>query len=151
MEGVANTESRQYIVFKLGHEEYGIDSLNITTIIDKNRTITRVPRTPAFIKGVINLRGDIIPVMDLRTRFTMPEMEDTEDTRIIIVKINDILIGVIVDAVVEVLDLTEDAIENISNLSSDLSMDYILGVGKADNRIVTLLNFEKLIKLSDNE
>jgi purine-binding chemotaxis protein CheW len=151
MEGAANTDSRQYIVFKLGNEEYGIDSLNITTIIDKNRTITRVPRTPAFIMGVINLRGDIIPVMDLRTRFNMPKVEGTDDTRIIIVKINEILVGVIVDAVVEVLDLTEDAIENINNLSNDLSMDYILGVGKVNSRIVTLLNFEKLVKLSDNE
>lgn len=150
METALNSGTRQFIVFRLSNEEYGIDTLKITTIIDRNRTVTRVPKTPGYIKGVINLRGDIIPVMDLRARFNFVNAEETEDTRIIIVKIDEIMAGVIVDAVVEVLDLTEDAIENIASFNNNLSMDYILGVGKVNDRIVTLLNFEKLVKISDN-
>jgi purine-binding chemotaxis protein CheW len=142
----ATTDVKQFIVFKLGNEEYGIDTIKITTI-DRIRTITRVPKTANYIKGVINLRGEIIPVMDLRTRFNLPEAVETDDTRIIIVKIEDIQLGVIVDAVVEVINLTDDAIENVTNFSNDLSLDYILGVGKIENRIVTLLNFEKLISI----
>ncbi|MCX7922397.1 MAG: chemotaxis protein CheW [Clostridia bacterium] len=150
MENVISSDIKQFIVFRLGNEEYGLDTLKITTIV-RMMTITRVPKTPSFIKGVINLRGDIIPVMDLRKRFNLSESEETEDTRIIIIKIDEILIGVMVDAVVEVLHLTEESIENVTNFTNDLSMDYIFGVGKVDNRIVTLLNFEKLIKFSNNE
>ncbi len=149
MDNAAATGIKQFIVFKLGQEEYGIDTLKILTI-DRMKTITRVPKTPSHIKGVINLRGDIIPVMDLRIRFNLPEIEATDDTRIIILKFEDALIGVIVDMVVQTLHITEDAIESISNLSNDVSLDYIYGVGKVDGRIVTLLNFEKLVKLSNN-
>jgi purine-binding chemotaxis protein CheW len=79
-------ETKQFIVFGLGEERFGIDSLKITTI-DRMKTITRVPKTPSYIKGVINLRGDIIPVMDLRLKFNLPVAEETEDTRIIILKL----------------------------------------------------------------
>ncbi|MCX7708904.1 MAG: chemotaxis protein CheW [Clostridia bacterium] len=144
-----NIENRQYVVFKLGKEEYGVDIKKVTTI-ERMMQIARVPKTPEYIKGVINLRGEIIPIMDLRLKFSMPSMEETEDTRIIIVKIEEMPIGIIVDAVAEVLELKDDAIENITNFSNDLSVDYILGVGKVNDRIVTLLNIEKLLKLSNN-
>jgi purine-binding chemotaxis protein CheW len=149
MEQNANLEAKQYVVFKLGKEEYGIDIQKVTTI-EKVMTIARVPKTPVYIKGVINLRGEIIPIIDLRTRFKLPEAEATEDTRIIIIKIEEISVGFIVDAVDEVMQLTEDAVENVSSFSNDLSMDYILGVGKINDRIVTLLNLEILIKMSEN-
>jgi purine-binding chemotaxis protein CheW len=109
-----------------------------------------VPKTPPFIKGVINLRGEIIPIMDLRTRFNLPEAEYGEETRFIIIKIDEVSVGMVVDSVDEVLQLDEDSVENISNFSNDVSLDYILGVGKVDNRVITLLNLEKLVKLSDN-
>lgn len=149
MEGTINLESKQYVVFKLGKEEYGVDIKKVTTI-ERMMQIARVPKTPDFIKGVINLRGEIIPIMDLRLRFNMPVSEETEDTRIIIIKIEDMSVGIIVDAVAEVLELSEDAIENITSFSSDMSVDYILGVGKVNGRIVTLLNIEKLLKIAGN-
>lgn len=146
MEVSTASDVKQFIVFRLGNEEYGIDTIKITTI-DRIRAITRVPKTASYIKGVINLRGDIIPVMDLRARFNLPEIEETDDTRIIIVKIEEVQLGVIVDSVAEVINLTDESIENVTNFSNDMSLDYIFGVGKIENRIVTLLNFEKLISV----
>ncbi len=139
-------ETKQYIVFSLGEERFGIDSLRITTI-DRMKTITRVPKTPEYIKGVINLRGDIIPVMDLRSKFNLPPVEETEETRIIILKLEEISIGVIVDQVLQTIQLGGDAIENASSLINSSVSDYIFGIGKVDGEIVTLLNFEKLVKL----
>ena len=148
MEKTVGAELKQFVVFNLGKEEYGLDIQKVTTI-EKLMTIARVPKTPKFIKGVINLRGEIIPTVDLRTRFNLPEIDETEDTRIIIIKIDELSVGLIVDLVLEVLQLAEDSMENITSFSSDLSMDYILGVGKIDGRIITLLNLEKLIKIQD--
>ena len=139
-------ETKQYIVFGLGEEQFGIDSLNITTI-DRLKTITRVPKTPNYIKGVINLRGDIIPVMDLRARFNLPAAEETEETRIIILKLEEISIGVIVDEVRQTIQLGEEDIESTTSLINSAAADYILGIGKVNGEIITLLNFEKLVKL----
>lgn len=139
-------ETKQFIVFSLGEERFGIDSLKITTI-DRMKTITRVPKTPDYIKGVINLRGDIIPVMDLRAKFSLPVAEETEDTRIIILKLEEISIGVIVDQVLQTIQLGGESIESASSLINSAVSDYIFGIGKVDGEIVTLLNFEKLVKL----
>lgn len=148
MEDVQNNEfdTKQFIVFRLGDEQYGIESLKITTI-DRMKTITRVPKTPDYIKGVINLRGDIIPVMDLRARFNLPSREETEETRIIILKLEETSIGVIVDQVLQTIQLGNEAIESASSLINNSDSDFILGIGKVDGSIVTLLNFEKLVKL----
>ena len=146
MDGAIKTENRQYVVFRLGKEEYGVETLKVISIV-RMMAITRVPNTPDFIRGVINLRGEIIPVMDLRARFKLPAVEETEDTRIIIIKIDEILIGAIVDAVSEVLQFDGESIENINSISSDLSMDCIIGVGKVGDRIVTLLDFHKLVEI----
>lgn len=110
-------------------------------------SIARVPDTPDFISGVINLRGEIVPIMDLRRKFGLPSAEDTESTRIIIVKIEEIVLGIIVDEVIEVIQLNDDSIENVTNFCSDLSMDYILGAGKINDRIVTILKLDKLLIL----
>lgn len=139
-------EAKQFIVFSLNGEQFGIDSLKITTI-DRMKTITRVPKTPNYIKGVINLRGDIIPVMDLRARFNLPATEETEETRIIILKLEEISIGVIVDQVLQTIQLGGESIENASSLINSTAADYIFGIGKVDGEIVTLLNFEKLVKI----
>lgn len=135
---------KQYVVFRLNEEEYGADIVKVT-IIERMMNITRVPKTPPYVKGVINLRGDIIPVIDLRTRLGLPEKEEDDDTRIIIFNIHGIIFGVIVDSVSEVLQLEEEKIESVSGIISDKTMDYINGVAKAESRLVTLLNFEKLI------
>lgn len=142
------TQSRQFVVFKLGNEDYGVDIHKVTTI-EKMIPVTRVPKTPHHIKGVINLRGEIIPVVDIKSRLGFEDSEETEETRIIILQLDDVIFGVIVDEVDEVLQLKEEAIENVSNFTNDLSLDYILGVGKIDDRIVNLLNFKKLTYINE--
>lgn len=137
-------EKKQYVVFRIGEEEYGAD-INKVTVIERMLNIARVPTTPAYIKGVINLRGDIIPVMDLRLRLGLPEKEEDEDTRIIILDINKIFFGIIVDSVSEVLQLEEAKIESAAGIINDKNMDYINGVAKAESKLVTLINMEKLI------
>lgn len=137
-------EKKQFVVFRLGEEEYGADIIKVT-VIERMLNIARVPATPAYIKGVINLRGDIIPVMDLRARFGFPEKAEDEDTRIIIFDINKIVFGAIVDSVSEVLQLEESKIESAAGIISDKNLDYINGVAKAESKLVTLLNLEKLI------
>ncbi len=148
MEDIKAAELKKYLVFKLENEEYGVDIQKITTIIEKDMVIARVPKTPSFLKGVINLRGEIIPVIHLRKRFNLPEVEESEDTRIIIIKFEEIAVGFIVDAVAEVIELGENDIENVTNFGGIISGEYILGVGKINNRIVTLLNLDKLVSLS---
>lgn len=145
-----STDVRQFLVFKIGNQEYGVDIQKVTTIIEKDMNIARVPKTPDYIKGVINLRGEIIPVMSIRKRFELPEIEDTEETRIIVLRTDDIVIGIIVDAVAEVIRLTDDSIENVSSFSNDVLMEYIYGVGKVNDKIVTILNIEKLIDINEN-
>jgi len=141
-------EAKQYLVFKLNNEEYGIDITKITTIIEKEMNIARVPKTPNFIKGVINLRGEIIPVMSLRLKFGLNEDVFCEETRIIITKLDEISVGLIVDSVAEVHVFDEYSTESIGSITGELSIDYITGVGKVNGRIVTLLNLENLLLLN---
>ncbi len=150
MEEVLGFDTRQFVVFGIGEEEYGVDIQKVTTI-EQMRQITRVPKTPHYLKGVINLRGDIIPIVDLRKKFALEEVEYTEDTRIIIFKLEDVFIGIIVDNVAEVIQLNDEDIDSVTNLGNEISSDYILGVGKIDQRIVTLLNIEKLTKLDNDD
>lgn len=144
MENISNSESKQYVVFKLGNEEYGIDIQKVQ-IIERIQNITRVPKSPYFIKGVINLRGEIIPVMCLRSKFGLQEDDYNDETRIIIVEIEDSKIGMIVDQVKEVLQISSQAIENVQGFTSDINFNYIQGVGKVNDHIVTLLNLKNII------
>lgn len=137
-------EKKQFVVFRLGDEEYGTDIIKVT-VIERMLNIARVPTTPAYIRGVINLRGDIIPVMDLRTRLGLPGKAEDDDTRIIIFDINKIVFGTIVDSVSEVLQLEESKIESAVGIINDSSLDYINGVAKAESKLVTLINLERLI------
>lgn len=148
METVQSKEIKQYIVVKINKELYGIDIQMVQNIIRMDR-ITRVPQSPEFIKGVINLRGDIIPVMSMRTKFNLEADEYTNNTRIIIAKTNDHTMGIIVDSVKEVIQLKPEAVEDIDGLSSDISTIFIQGVGKTEDDIITLLNVEGLITTND--
>lgn len=139
---------RKYLIFKLDGNEYGIDITKTIKIIETKIKITRVPKTPEYIKGVINLRGEIIPVMDLRKRLELSESDFTKETGIIVLKIDDISIGIIVDSVEEVLELSDSSIEGIANISTDMSLDFISGVGKKDGRIITLFNLEKVLNIN---
>ncbi len=139
--------AKRYLVFRLGEEEYGIDISKITTIIEKDMNIARVPKLPPFLKGVINLRGEIVPVISLRLKFDLSDDVFDTETRIIIVKMDEISAGLIVDSVAEVIELDEESTESIANIAGDMSVDYITGVGKAGDRIITLLNLEQLVSL----
>jgi purine-binding chemotaxis protein CheW len=148
MKVTAAQNTYQYVVFRLSKEIYGFEIKFVTTI-EKLMPITRVPKTPSFIKGVINLRGEIIPVMCLRERFGLGAVEETDETRIVIVKVGEFQVGMIVDVVEEVLQLTEDSTESVSGLSNSISMNLINGVGKVDGKVVALLNMEELVDISE--
>lgn len=142
------SQSGKHLIFQLDEKDYGIQILKINEII-KSMTITPIPKSPPYIKGVINLRGKIIPVMDLRLKFNMLEKEYTQSTCIIIV---DVFIenlkkqiGVIVDIVSEVFDIPKSDIEPPPRYGSDVDDDFLNGVGKIKEKIVMLLNIEKII------
>lgn len=141
---IAGTTERQVVAFRLGEETYAIDISYIHEII-RMRTITFVPRAPHYMRGVINLRGRIVPVMDLSARLGLPSHEETAQSRIIVVEIGDESIGLIVDAVSEVLRLPEDQIEPPSQMAGSESANYISGLGKINDRLVLLLDVEKVI------
>jgi purine-binding chemotaxis protein CheW len=128
----------------MNNEEYGIDIQKVTTI-EKLLAITRVPHAPEAVRGVVNLRGEIIPVVELASKLHIGTYTRSDDTRIIIFKIEDLSVGFIVDEVIEVLTILEENIENISQVSNDVAIDYILGIGKVRGKIVTLLNLDKLV------
>lgn len=134
----------KFLSFFLKQEEYGIEILKVQEIIGI-LPITRVPRTPEFVKGVINLRGKIIPVTDLRAKFNMEEREETSETCIIVVKTNGVEIGVIVDKVSEVLDISDAEIEDVPSFGTDVSTDYLLGIGNTNGRVRLLLDIEKIL------
>lgn len=136
---------RQFVEFKLGDEEYGIDILQVKTI-ERMMPITRVPKTPDFVEGVINLRGEIVPVIDLKKRFDLPPGEVTDSTRIIIASIDDLTVGMIVDAATEVIQLSQDDIEPAPPIIGGIDANYLDGVGKIDGRLLILLNVAKLLK-----
>ena len=143
MDEVQTTQELQLVVFRLAQEEYG---LPITKVQEINRLvpITKLPQTPSFVEGVINLRGRIIPVIDLRKRFHLGEKEESDDTRIIIVEVDGQTVGVTVDQVTEVVRLPGNAVEPPPP-AFILEAQYVNGVGKLDNRLLILLNIDKIL------
>ena len=135
----------QYIVVRIGNEQYGINIKYIDNIV-RNQKITRVPKTQTYYKGVINLRGEIIPVMSIRLKLGLEDDEFTDKTRIIIVKIEGATIGVIVDQVREVVTLDDDNTEKITRTSrDDASSGYISSIGKSKGELISLLDIVGLI------
>jgi purine-binding chemotaxis protein CheW len=141
-------QAGKYLTFVLAEEEYGLEILKVREIIGL-MDITAVPRTPAFVKGVINLRGKVIPVVDLRLKFTMPEAERTDQTCIIVVDVGQIEMGIIVDKVSEVLDIEADEIEDTPSFGINLNTDFILGIGKAGGKVTILLDINKVLTTED--
>ena len=135
----------QFIVIKLGNEQFGINIKYVQNIV-RMMSITRVPKSPDFIAGIINLRGEIIPVMSLRKRFNLESDVYSKDTRIIIIKYEGTMMGIIVDVVKEVISLTEEQIEKMSYDANDERGAYLLGVGKLGSELVTLLNVQNVIE-----
>lgn len=135
----------QYIVVRIGNEQYGINIKYIDNIV-RNQKITRVPKTQTYYKGVINLRGEIIPVMSIRLKLGLEDDEFTDKTRIIIVKIEGATIGVIVDQVREVVTLDDDNTEKITRTSRyDAASGYISSIGKSKGELISLLDIVGLI------
>lgn len=143
-------ELLQLVTFRLGNEEFSLDILRVQEII-RHMELTRVPRTPDFVEGVINLRGRVIPVLDLRKRFGMPSDERTNETRIIVVDVDNRTVGLKVDAVSEVLRLPADTVEPAPAIVTGAESDYIKGVGKLDGRLLILLDVEKILTRSERE
>jgi purine-binding chemotaxis protein CheW len=142
----------KYLTFKLADEEYGLQILKVKEIIGLAR-ITRVPRTPEFIRGVINLRGKVIPVMDLRSRFGMSRAEDTAETCIIVVEVSHqnraLLIGVLVDSVSEVRDISQSNIEQTPEFGTEVDTGFILGMGKSQEKVIILLDIDRVISFEE--
>ena len=138
----------KYLTFFLAGEEYGIEILKVHEIIGL-MPITRVPRTPAFMRGVINLRGKVIPIVDLRLKFGMAPDESTRKTCIIVVRVSGIEMGIIVDQVSEVVDVGNQDIDPTPSFGVELDTDYILGIGKSQGKIRILLNIDRILSSRD--
>ena len=148
---MANREGK-YLTFTMADEEYGIGILKIKEIIVM-MPITSVPQTPGFVKGVINLRGKVIPVIDLRLRFGMGEKEYNDRTCIIVVEIQRnsgaVIIGIVVDSVSEVLNIKADEIEDTPTFGTKLNTDYILGMAKMDKSVKILLDIDRVLSAEE--
>lgn len=146
-DSVADKGSK-YLTFKLADEEYGIGILKVKEIIGM-MPITLVPQTPQFVKGVINLRGKVIPVLDLRLKFSMGTMDYTERTCIIVVEISQeassIMMGIVVDAVSEVIQIRTEDIEPTPTFGTKLNTDYILGMAKMNGGVKILLDIDRVL------
>ncbi|KJF26023.1 chemotaxis protein CheW [Clostridium aceticum] len=134
----------QYVVFQLDEEYYGI-AINLVETIEKVLEITRLPNAPYYVKGVINLRGEVIPVVDLRKRFKMEEKSVTEESRIIILSLDEMIVGILVDSSSEVITIEKEDIENTNNIVNAFEDDYIKGIGKVEGRIIIILDMLKIL------
>ncbi len=137
-------EEKKVIVFKLKNEEYGVDVTQVKSI-ERMEHITRVPNTPPFVKGVINLRGVVIPIIDLRKRFGFDIKDYNEQTRIIIVNVDEMEVGLIVDAANDVIDISLSAIEPPPKVVGGVESEYLSGVAKITDRLLVLLNLNKVL------
>jgi purine-binding chemotaxis protein CheW len=137
-------EILQFVTFTLNNEEYAVDILSVQEI-NRITDITQVPNSAAYIEGVVNLRGKVIPIINLRTKFGFEEKPKDDSSRIIIMEINNITNGLIVDAVSEVLRIPSSIIEPAPPMSSEQNNQFIRGIAKLDNRLIILLDINKLI------
>ncbi len=144
------SQEGKYLTFVLGTEEYGIEILKVREIIGM-MNITNVPRTPDYLKGVINLRGKVIPVIDLRLKFAMTEQKHTQETCTIVVEVNGSLIGIIVDTVSEVVDIGSEEVEDAPQFGQGIDTDFIIGLGKVNEKIVILLDIEQVMTIEELE
>ncbi len=134
----------KFLTFVLSNEEYGIEILKVREIIVL-MDITTVPQTPDHMKGVINLRGKVIPVIDLRLKFSMQEDVHTKETCVIVVEVNGTIIGIIVDSVSEVVDINGDEVESSPRFSHDIDTSFIMGLGKVKKKIIILLDIDTVL------
>lgn len=136
------------IVFQLNDEEYALD-VNQVHSIERIQKITRVPGLPPFIKGVMNMRGEVTSIIDLKERFGMGPTEYKKDTRFLIVSVNGVIIGLIVDTANDVVDIRQDDIESTPEMIGGIQRDYLQGVVKLEDRLFILLHLDRLINLEE--
>lgn len=141
---------KQIVIFQLGKEEYGINILQTKEIIKPSK-ITNVPNTPDYVLGVINLRGQIVPVIDLRKRFAIAATETTDKQRVITIEVRDSLIGLVVDSVNGVVWLNMNELEPAPEIAGGIEQEFIEGVGKIEDRLLVIIDLEKLLFGNDQE
>jgi len=141
-------EDEKFLTFSLGEEDYGIEILTVREIVGL-LPVTPVPQAPHSVRGVVNLRGQVIPVVDLRLRFGMEATEDTEETCIIVVQFHSVQLGVVVDRVSEVLDIATTDIVAPDTLGSEINTDSLLGIGKTNGRVTLLLDIARIFETEE--
>ena len=139
-----DARSGKYLAFHLGSEEFGIPVLNVREIMGL-QDITAIPQTPSYVKGVINLRGKVIPVVDLRLKFRLPPAEYGSRTSIVVVTVRELVVGVVVDGVTEVLNLNAADIENTPDFGEGVTIPYILGMAKTKGKVWMLLDIDQVL------
>ncbi|MGE5364666.1 MAG: chemotaxis protein CheW [Bacteroidota bacterium] len=148
------SDTRQYLTFKLNDEVFGVDVAKVREILDLIK-ITRVPQTPDFMRGVINLRGSVVPVVDMRIKFGLEATESTVNTCIVVVEVEldgeNTILGALVDSVQEVFELEQSEIEPAPRIGTKLRTDFIKGMGKHDDRFIILLNIDKIFSTEELE
>lgn len=144
----------QYLTFKLGEEMFALDVAQVREILDLT-TITKVPRSPAFMRGVINVRGTVVPVVDLRLKFDMTPVERTVDTRIVVVEVADqneeMVIGALADSVHNVIDIASDQIDPTPKVGAKFDADFIKGIGKQQDTFIIMLDIDRIFSAGEIE
>jgi purine-binding chemotaxis protein CheW len=152
MSGKEITETRQYLTFKLGNEVFGIDVAKVREVLDFT-TITEIPRTPDFMSGVINLRGSVVPVVDLRLCFQMSKTVRTRNTCIVVVEVQlegeATVIGALADSVEEVIDLEPDQIQPAPKIGTQIRTDFIKGMGKREAQFIMILDIDRVFSAEE--
>lgn len=143
-----NTDGSQYLTFQLGDELYGVDILCVQEIKGYT-TVTRIPNTPPHIKGVLNLRGTIVPIVELRTKFSMPTIDYTMLTVIVVVVVRDRIMGLVVDSVSDVLIIDRKDVQPPPQFGAKVDVSVITGIGKSGDKLVALLNIDRLLTESE--
>lgn len=138
----------QLVIFKLGNEEYGVNIMQVKEII-RMASINKVPQVPQFVEGIISLRGEILPIIDLREKFGLPKKEKSRSTRILVINLDSTTIGGIVDEVSEVLRIQNSAIRPAPSVIKGVNSDYLLGIGQIGERIIILLDLAKILETSE--
>ena len=145
-----DAELLQLVTFSIGDEEFGVEILKVQEII-RMLEITKVPRAPEFVEGVINLRGKVIPILDLRKRFGLAARDHDKHTRIIVIEINSMIVGFIVDSVSEVLRIPADTVEPPPPVVSGLDSEYLSGGGKLEDRLLIMLDLDRLLSNEEQD
>jgi len=139
---------QQLVIFEMGEEHFGVDISTVESII-KMQALTKVPHSPSFVEGVTNLRGVVVPVIDLRRRFGMPEVTHTRETRIVITNLEGVKVGMVVDSVSEVLTVSTDIIDPTPAMVSSVEAEFVSGIARFEDHLVVLLDLEKVLTLKE--